>query len=237
MTLVCRSLAAAACTLWLSAAAFGQPETMPVPSFGPFSNPYGRSFQWLANPQVQEELKLTDGQWDKIKQAQQDMSKKMRDVYRSTDAKEADPRKREQAYRERIQALSDEAEAKAQAILSKEQAERLQQIIRQMQIGWGSQGIVGVLLDKDVDAKLHLTDEQRERLRRKQAEVHQEKIRKLQEFYRGLQAEAREQLFALLTADQRKQLETLLGPKFELQPGAGSKDAGGAAVKQAKPKR
>jgi hypothetical protein len=106
-----------------------------------------------------------------------------------------------------------------------------------MQIGWGSQGILGVLLDKDVGAKLHLTDEQRERLRRKQVEVHQEKIRKLQEFYRGLQAEAREQLFALLTADQREKLEVLLGPKFELQPGAGSKDAGGAAVKQTKPKR
>ena len=49
---------------------------MPTPSFGPFSNPYGRSFQWLANPQVQEELKLTDDQWDKIKQAQEEMSKK-----------------------------------------------------------------------------------------------------------------------------------------------------------------
>ena len=102
MTPVCRSLAAAACTLWLSAVAFGQPShAASAVSFGPFSNPYGRSFQWLANPQVQEELKLTDDQWDKIKQAQEEMSKKMRDVYRSKDINERDPRKREQAYREK----------------------------------------------------------------------------------------------------------------------------------------
>ena len=58
----------------------------------------------------------------------------------------------------------------------------------------------------------------------------------MQAFYRQLHAETREKLFALLTADQRKKLEALLGPKFELKPDAEGKSAGGAAVKEAKPK-
>jgi Spy/CpxP family protein refolding chaperone len=236
MTPVCRSLAAAACVLWLSAVAFGQPPATPAVSAGPFSNPYGRSFQWLANPQVQEELKLTDDQWDKIKQAQEEMSRKMRELYRSKDISERDPRKREQAIREKTRALSDQAEDKARAILNKEQAERLQQIIRQMQMGWGSQGIAGVLLDSDVVAKLRLTKEQQGQLRQRQAEVFQENNRRVQAFYRQLREETREKLFALLTAEQRKNLDALLGPKFELKPGVEGKGAGGPAVQEAKPK-
>jgi Spy/CpxP family protein refolding chaperone len=236
MTPVCRSLAAAACASWLSAVAFGQPPATPAVSAGPFSNPYGRSFQWLANPQVQEELKLTDDQWDKIKQAQDEMSKKMRELYRSKDISEQDPRKREQAIREKTRALSDEAEDKARAILNKDQAERLQQIIRQMQMGWGSQGIAGVLLDSDVGTKLRLTEEQQDQLRRKQAEVFQENNRRIQAFYSQLRAETREKLLALLTPEQRKNLDALLGPKFELKPTAEAKEAGGPAGKEAKPK-
>jgi Spy/CpxP family protein refolding chaperone len=236
MTPVRPSFAAAACAFWLSAIAFGQPPATSAVSAGPFSNPYGRSFQWLANPQVQEELQLTDDQWGKIKQAQEEMSKKMRELYRSKDISERDPRKREQAIRERTRALSDEAEDKARAILSPEQAERLQQIIRQMQMGWGSQGIAGVLLDSDVGAKLRLTREQQGQLRQRQAEVFQENNRKVQAFYRQLRAETREKLFAVLTAEQRKNLETLLGPKFEFKPAAEAKEAGGPAAKVAKPK-
>jgi Spy/CpxP family protein refolding chaperone len=237
MTPVCRSLAAAACASWLSAVAFGQPPATSAVSAGPFSNPYGRSFQWLANPQVQEELRLTDDQWAKIKQAQEEMSKKMRDVYRSKDINERDPRKREKAIRERLQPLSDEAEDKARAILNKEQAERLQQIIRQMQMGWGSQGIAGVLLDKDVGAKLRLTEEQQDQLRNRQAEVFQENNRRIQAFYRQLRAETREKLLALLTPEQQKNLEALLGPKFEFKPTVEANETGGPAVEQAKPKR
>ena len=235
MTPVCRSLAAAACASWLSAVAFGQPSATSAASAGPFSNPYGRSFQWLANPQVQEELKLTDDQWDKIKQAQEEMSKKMRDVYRSKDINERDPRKREQAIREKTRALSDQAEDKARAILSKEQAERLQQIIRQMQMGWGSQGIAGVLLDKEVGAKLRLTEEQQDQVRQRQAEVFQENNRRIQAFYRQLRAETREKLLALLTPEQRKNLDALLGPKFEFKPTAEAKEAGEEAKPKPKP--
>jgi len=237
MTPVCRSLAAAACAFWLSAVAFGQPPATSPVSAGPFSNPYGRSFQWLANPQVQEELKLTDDQRDKIKQAQAEMSKKMRELYRSKDISERDPRKREQAIREKTRALSDEAEDKARAILNKDQAERLQQIIRQMQMGWGSQGIAGVLLDPDVGAKLRLTEEQQDQLRQRQADVFQENNRRVQAFYSQLRAETRDKLLALLTAEQRKNLEALLGPKFELKPAAEAKEAGGPAAKVTKPKQ
>jgi len=237
MTPVCRSLAAAACVLWLSAVAFGQPPATPAVSAGPFSNPYGRSFQWLANPQVQEELKLTDDQWDKIKQAQEEMSKKMRELYRSKDIGERDPRKREQAIREKTRALSDEAEDKARAILRKEQAERLKQIIWQTQMSRGSPEILDVLLDKELSADLGLSDEQRDHLRRKQAAVFEENRGKVREFYRQLYAKTRETLFAELTADQRKKLEARLGPNYEFKPEAGRKSVSGPAGKEAKPKK
>ena len=122
MTPACRSLAATACAFWVSAVAFGQP---PVTVDGPFRNPYGRSLEWLANPQVQEELNLTAKKRDQVEQARLEMRRKVRDLYRSKELNERDPRKRAQAYRERIQALSDEAEDKARAILSREQADRL----------------------------------------------------------------------------------------------------------------
>jgi len=238
MNPVCRSLAAAACAFWFSAAAFGQPDHLaPTSGFGPFNNPYGRSFQSLADPQVQEELKLTDDQWDKIKRAQEEMKKKMGEVYRSKDINEKDPRKRAQAYHERIQALSDEAEDKAHAILSEKQAERLQQILRQKQMVWGSLGILSVLLDKDVVEKLRLTDDQREQLRRKQADVYQENKRAREAFYSRLLAETREKMFALLTAEQRNQLEGMLGPKFEPRSEAERKAEAKAAVKEAKPRK
>ena len=238
MTPVCRSFVTAACTLWLSAVAFGQPDFIPpTPGWGASSNPYGRSFQYLASPQVQEELKLTDDQWDKIKQAQEEMRKKVRDVYSSMDSNERDPQKRAQKYRERFQALGDEAEAKARAILRKEQAERLKQIIWQTQMSWGSREILDVLLDKELSADLGLSDEQRDQLRRKQAVVFEQNREKVRAFYRQLYAETRETLFAELTADQRKKLEARLGPNYEFKPEAGRKSVSGAAGKEAKPKK
>ena len=237
MTLICRFLAAAGCTLWFTAAALGQQAAAPAPKVFPFSNPYGRSFQWLNNPQIQEEIRLTDDQWDRIKQAQEEMSHKVQELYQSRELNKGDVQKRQQAYRERIQALSDEAENKSRAILSKEQTVRLKQIIRQMQMRWGSQGIAGVLLEKDVVTGLELTEEQRQELRRKQAEIQQESVRKTREFYRRLQDEAREKLFGVLTADQRQKLETLLGPKFEIKSGAEGERKPGAAEEEAKPGR
>jgi hypothetical protein len=221
MTLFRQALVAVAWLFWLSAVVFGQPDAMPAaPSIGPFSNPYGRSLQWLANSQVQEELQLTDEQRDKIRQAQDEMTRKVRDLYKSQDVNEKDFRKRQQAYREKIQVLSDEAERKAETILTKAQTVRLKQIIRQTQLSWRSDGILAVLLEKDVGADLRLTDQQRDQLRQKQTELQHERARKAQEFYRQLQKEARERLFAVLTADQRQKLETLLGPRFELKPPA-----------------
>lgn len=234
---VCRPLAAAtACAFWLSALAFGQPPGPPPGGGGPFSNPYGRSFQTLAIPQVQQELKLTDEQWDQIKHAQEDLRKKMRDVYRSQDVNERDPQKRQQAYRQRMHVLSDEAEDKARAILTKDQAQRLQQIIWQLQMGVGSPGIAGVLLDEDVGAKLGLTEPQRDQIRRRQADVFRENAEKMRAFHRQLLTQTREKLFAPLSDQQRKQLAALLGPEFELQSGPNRGLPGREAAGPAKPK-
>lgn len=227
------ALALVVCLLSLKAIAGDQP--LEPPSTGPFSNPYGRSFQWLANPQVQEEIKLTEEQWGRIKQAQDEMDRKVRDLYKSPDLKSHDFRSRQQEVHQRAQALSEEAERKAEAILTARQAARLKQIIRQSQLHWRSAGILAVLLENEVAAELQLTDEQRQQLRQKQAELQRERVRKVQEFYRQLQQEARKQLFALLTADQRHKLEKLLGPEFELQPSAAGARLPGPPMPHAKP--
>lgn len=236
---VCRPLAVAACAFWLNALAFGQPPGMPgpPPPFSrPFSNPYGRSLEWLANPQVQEELHLTADQGDKVKQTQDEMRKKVGALYHSEELNEKDARKRGQLYRERIQVLSDEAESKARAILTPAQADRLQQMIRQTQMDWGSLGIIGVLLDRDVGEKLGLSEQQRDELRRKQALVFEENNRKLDEFRRQLRAATREKMFSLLTDQQRKTLEGLLGPRFELKSPVKNLPAGPATAERPKPK-
>lgn len=221
MAFVRRVFAVVAWTFLSDAAVLAQPKPLPPPSFGSFSNPYGRSLQWLAHPQVQDELELTGEQRDALRGAQDEMTRKVRELYRSPEVNQKDFRQRQQAYREKLEALSDEAERRAEAILTGPQAVRLKQIIRQTQLGWRSDGILAVLLDQEISTALRLTDHQREALREEQGKIQRERARKVQEFYRQLQTAARERMFAVLTADQRRQLDKLLGPAFELQPPVG----------------
>ena len=59
---------------------------------------------------------------------------------------------------------------------------------------------------------LNLTDEQKEKLEKRAAEVQQE----LQTQIKKLQADARTKMLDVLTADQRAQLEKLMGQQFDM---------------------
>ena len=75
-------------------------------------------------------------------------------------------------------------------------------------------------------AELKITDDQKEALRKKAEEVQAELNKKLTK----LRDEARAEVLSVLTAQQRAQLDKMMGPKFEFSPpnfGGGQGGPGG----------
>jgi Spy/CpxP family protein refolding chaperone len=87
--------------------------------------------------------------------------------------------------------------------------ERLKQIDLQSKVQ--SRG-ASALTSGDVAKALNLTDEQREKLEKRAADVQEE----LQMKIKQLQADARKKMLDVLTPDQQAQLEKMMGQQFDL---------------------
>lgn len=181
---------------------------------GGYPNPLGTSLQWLWGEQMEKELEIVPDQKEALTKLRTDAYAKMRTLY---DMSIADPQERMKKYQESAKALGEETEKKVQEILLPHQLRRIKQIALQMQlqsVGYGGGGLqVGSLADD-----LKITDEQKAQLQEKQKEVQKEMQEKTQAFYKQLQEESREKLFSVLTPEQRKKLDELIGEKFQWQP-------------------
>jgi Spy/CpxP family protein refolding chaperone len=90
------------------------------------------------------------------------------------------------------------------------QLERLKQIDLQSKI---RQRGANALTSGDVAQALNLTDDQRDKLEKRAAEVQEELQTKIKE----LQADARKKMIDVLTPEQQAQLQKLMGDQFDLQ--------------------
>jgi Spy/CpxP family protein refolding chaperone len=167
--------------------------------------------------EVQQELQLVDEQKDKVRGIADSMGTKIRaqfdqsrDTFRQLgDLSDEERQAKFAEIRSKFEALNTDGERQLDKVLLPHQLDRLKQIDLQNKIQQrGASAITG----GDVAKALNLTDEQRDKLEKRAAEVQQE----LQAKIRDLQADARKKMLDVLTSDQRAQLDKMMGQQFSL---------------------
>lgn len=174
----------------------------------------------LYYPQFQKEIEIVDDQKAELQKIQQEMQAKMTEGYKALNAKaDGDAEALQQKYMELYQTLGKETEEKVAKVLLPHQKKRLSQIMLQMKLSQSTYGygFAGALEGGEVGKELGITDAQREELKKKEEKIRGEFMKKYQEFYKKLSEETKQELMSVLTPAQKKKLEDLIGPKFELQ--------------------
>jgi Spy/CpxP family protein refolding chaperone len=168
----------------------------------------------VGRDEVQQELQLVDEQKDKVRSITDEVRNKLRDQLRDVftqmrDLSEEERRAKFGEIRTKIEAVNADTEKELEKVLLPHQMERLRQIDLQTRIQ--ARG-ASALTSGDVAKALNLTDEQREKLEKRAAEVQAE----LQTKIKQLQAEARKKMIDVLTPDQQAQLEKMMGQQFDM---------------------
>jgi Spy/CpxP family protein refolding chaperone len=164
--------------------------------------------------EVQQELQLVDEQKDKVRAITDEARTKMRDQLREMFTQggalsDEQRRARFGEIRTKVESLSAETDKQLEKVLLPHQLDRLKQIDLQTKV---QQRGASALTSGDVAKALNLSDEQRDKLEKRAAEVQQE----LQTQIRQLQADARKKMLDVLTADQKSQLEKMMGQQFDM---------------------
>lgn len=179
----------------------------------------GGSVFLLANESVQQELKLDSGQAEKLRQIAQDLGQKMREQFSSLQDLQGDERR--QKMDELAKKANEEVKTALKDTLKPEQIKRFEQIARQ-QLG------VRAFADSAVVSALKLTDDQQSKIKEVVQEIDQKRRDLFQDAQNGgdrqavfqklaeLNQAGTEKATALLTADQKKSWEDLLGKPFEV---------------------
>ena len=167
----------------------------------------GSTFFLLQNEQIAEELDLVEDQKTKLRDLGQKMRDSAREMFSGLSAEE-----RREKYSEFREKMRTELETGLNDILLPQQRDRLNQIRFQM----SSRGTSGLTSDRAVE-QLGLSDDQVKKLQERAEKLRTELREKLQQ----LEKEAREELLEVLTPEQRKKYEDLVGEPFELQGGFG----------------
>jgi Spy/CpxP family protein refolding chaperone len=213
--------------LGLASPAFSQPP-QPGGDQGPRGGPPGRGgpggpggffggggiLGLAMRPEVQQELQLVDEQKDKIQGITDDMRNKVRDQMRDvfSQMQNLSPEERRAKFgeiRQKFDTITADYEKQLDKVLLPQQLDRLKQIDLQSKI---QQRGAEALTSGDVAKALNLTDEQRQKLEQRAAEVEKDLQAKISQ----LRADARKKMIDVLTPEQQAQLEKLMGPQFDL---------------------
>jgi hypothetical protein len=180
-----------------------------------YSNPAGESLNWLLTPQIQKELEIVPEQIAKLSKIREENQKEVQEAYKSYN--EFPPEERQARYLETMKELGAETEKKVVDVLLPQQIRRLKQIMLQMKLAQAGYGYnaAAAFGGEDLIKELEITPEQIEELKKKEEEVRKEIQEKTQDFYKKLRDDAREKIMGVLTEDQRRRLDGLVGEKFE----------------------
>lgn len=163
----------------------------------------------LRNDSVQKELKLTPAQVEKLSEHFKENQENTRDVWQKVPAEELGGHWQE---------LGKHLQKNALEVLTEPQRNRFVQIAFQNARNTGFDSVT--FQRADVEKKLGLTDEQKQKLQAIQTETLKKNQAALnppnmvQQKLPALRKEDREQVAALLTEAQRKQLDELAGKPF-----------------------
>ena len=179
---------------------------------------------------VQQQLKLKDQQKEQVQQAVQQYGQgNQADLQQ---VQQAGPAQQEQVLAQARQQAAQRAQQfdqQVQKILQPAQVEQLQKITFHV-------GVFIALMNPSLAAEIKLTPQQQQQVQQSVASLQQEMTRLQQEMF-SAQIKAAEQAFAVLTADQQQQLQTLRDEALKAQsappaptaPVPGSTAPGGAA--------
>lgn len=183
----------------------------------------------LRNEKIQQELKLTDAQKEKITAASTESREKMRELFSGLRDKSREERREAfEKMREESETLRKKSEEQILSALTENQKERLQGIQLQMQG-------VRALSDPEVAKKLDIDELQQEEIKLALEEARSKSQSQMRELFAGvrdgsvkreemqkkmeeLRAESEKAALEVLTAEQRKKLDSMKGEKIELSP-------------------
>ena len=170
--------------------------------------PAPNPFDMLGNPSVQKDLELVGDQLDKVKAMQREFQKQIKDKISgmSFGGLSRDSLKDLPAMLAKLRA---EQQEQLKGLLLPHQIDRLKQVA--LQTHMKQAGAENAIASKAVAEALNITDDQKEKLKEKAKELR----KKLEEDIKKLREESKQELLGVLSADQRKTLEELTGPKYE----------------------
>ena len=182
----------------------------------------------LEDPQVQKELELLDDQVEQLKEVNEKVRSQMMEMFREMrNVPREEMRERFAGLREKITEIRDK---ELSTVLLPDQLKRLKQIEFQQQF---SRGGGRTLENPQLMERLGLSDEQIEKIRQLSEQAQEEMRKKMEQMRKELQ----DKVLALLTPQQRKDFDDLVGDPVELSPpqrgrrggpGGGGPPAGGA---------
>lgn len=175
----------------------------------------------LRNDKVREELDLLEPQIEELKKLGESMRRNRPDFSRFRDMSADERRKAFEKMRAEGEKRAKEMEAKIKEILLPQQWERLQQIRVQL-MG------VRALLDREVQSKLKLSEQQVAKIteafqqsRQKMGQLMQSmrggNREGIREKFAALQKETEEAVLGILSSEQKESLEKLKGKKVDIQ--------------------
>src|SRR5262245_15753675 len=172
----------------------------------------------LMNPDVQQELKLSDDQVAKAKEVGQTVREKFKDKF--AELKDVPQEQRREKFQEVMKAVSAETDKALKDVLNADQQKRLKQLELQ-------QRGADALTDPDVEKALALTGEQKEKIKtiREDAgtelrETFQNAQSNFQDAFgkvQTLRKETLEKVTATLTDTQKKTWKDMTGAAFEFK--------------------
>ncbi|MFN0052509.1 MAG: hypothetical protein ACKV0T_09965 [Planctomycetales bacterium] len=176
--------------------------------------------------QVQKELKLDDAQKEKLKTIRDEAQAAGGGRGAFANFQEMSQEEREKAFAE-MRKRMEETNKKTEAVLNPEQSKRLKEI--SLQFAMQTQGLAAVLANPEHAKALKLTEDQNEAVKTISEET-QKQMRELftpggdptgaREKMAELRKNADEEYAAILTDEQKEQIETMKGAKFELDMSA-----------------
>jgi Spy/CpxP family protein refolding chaperone len=204
----------------VTSVSFGQPGGRGRGGFGGgFGGPGGgNGLDLIGDENVRKELDLVEDQVTKLRELGEKMREDMRGAFEGVnfqefrDLSEEEREARMAPIREKMQKVTADAQKEIDQVLLPHQRERLKQIVVQSNVR--RQGTSGALTSGTLAEELKITPEQVEALRAKQEEVQAEMQKEIQQ----LQAEGREKVLSVLTAEQRAKLTSLMGSPIEFAP-------------------
>jgi Spy/CpxP family protein refolding chaperone len=236
-----RVVMAAVLAAGLSAAVAAQP---PGGFGGGFGFGFGGGVYNLVatNKALQEELKVTDEQKEKLAEALKPITEKRREMFQGFQPGQPPSAEQVKEMRDKGEKLNAETRKAVEAVLKPEQAKRLSQI------GYQQMG-VNAFTNKDVEAGLKLTDGQKEKIKgvveelnkdrmeifrsgpriqfgQPPSEEDQKKLAENRKKTEALAKDAEEKIEGLLKDDQKAAWKELTGAKFDvskLQQGFGQR--------------